>query len=229
MEFFLVGLLILLTALIGIVVTIDSRKRLSPVAHQHRARVAVLLTSNCTKKKYEHIYRSRFEWWSKNFYHVFVVDSCGEMVIPEFHERNVCSFTQDACAGQYASSTVLEYDSIRRAFKQFDNFVGFDLVFKITAKYVFPDINKIITCIAKHTNVVVQNRRRTFTGWQNSEIFALRPSLLYEFISSNKKSFMEKSLFQYTKTRRGKIRLPRIAIEKSWQVARGDGSILKYL
>ena len=223
--------LVFLTVLLVTITIIKLRKGfnislLSPNVQQPRARVAVLLTSHCTKIKYEQIYRRRFEWWSKNFDHVYVVDSCGEMVIPEFHERNVCSFSQDAVVG--TSSTILERESIIQALKKFNNFVGFDLVFKITAKYIFPKMKKTITYIPKLTNVLVQHRHCFWV--QNSEIFAMRPYVLCEFMSNIMHNcMMERTLFQFTYKYPNTIRLPKIKIKKDWRVARGNGSKLRYL
>ena len=182
------------------------------------ARVAILLTSYCTPHRYNTIYQRRFDWWLTTYPHVYIVDSAGYLRISE----KVCSFVQQEPKGDLSYCETL---SLRHAFDYFD-FSQFDMVIKITGKYIVPGFQSLT--IPSSCKILLQQRRGNL--WQNSEIVGMAPQAFKKWVNTDPpmRGF-ERALFWQAVMGSAGFRLQKIDITPEWRIPRANGTVLQWL
>lgn len=166
-------------------------------------------------------------WLDETDFDIFIVDSSG-IGIKQTNERlKQYVFTQDPSFEKFSVS-VSEKNSILNAIEYFnDDFLEYDIIFKITGKYFIPNFESVITTIPDDTDIVFQNLQ--ITHGQNTELVGFKPELIKDIILniSHEKSFenvINEVQFnnEYTKHRFQPLLLDEYA-------RRSDGSTLIYL
>ena len=174
------------------------------------------------------LYEKRVKrWLDETDFDIFIVDSSG-IGIKQTNERlKQYVFTQNLDFERFSVS-VSEKNSILNAIEYFnDDFLEYDIIFKITGKYFIPNFESVITTIPDDTDIVFQNLQ--ITHGQNTELVGFKPELIKDIILniSHEKSFenvISEVQFnnQYTKHRFQPLILDEYA-------RRSDGSTLIYL
>ena len=198
----------------------------SPSGPRSSVRVAVLLTSYCTRERYEAVYKARFAWWANNYSDVFIVDSCGEPGVLPASARTL-SFQQAGPEKKKEPSEV-ERVSLVRAFDHFD-FSAYDLVVKVTAKYIVPDVQaRLAMACTPETEMVVQYRHKPW--WQQCELFGMKPVMFRRWLSCPLVGmYLEAALYVTMLFVKKGARLEKIPIAQEWRLARSDGATLLVL
>jgi hypothetical protein len=171
------------------------------------------------------MYEKRVHRWLNNTdLDIYIVDSSG-IGINQKHERlHQYVFEQDLEISKNSVS-VCEKNSILKAIEYFkEDFLKYNIVFKITGKYFIPDFEEIITQIPENIEVVLQNL--TITHGQNTEIVGFKPEIIREIIEfiANGFSFENTMYIINTLPKYKKYRLPRIKLDD--YTKRSDNSIL---
>ena len=191
--------------------------------YPYRTKCCVLLTMYV--KNNPEIYEKRVHKWLNNTnLDIYIVDSSG-IGINQKHERlRQYIFEQESEFSNYSVS-VCEKNSILKAIEYFEeDFLKYNIVFKITGKYFIPDFEEIITQIPENIEVVLQ--KLTITHGQNTEIVGFKPEIIREIIEfiTPDLSFEKTMYIINTLPKYKKYRLPRLKLDD--YTKRSDGSIL---
>jgi len=208
---------------------IKNRLSFTPVRnYPYRTKCCVLLTMYVKNNK--ELYEKRvYRWLNDTNLDIYIVDSSG-IGIKQKHERlHQYVFKQDLEIGKYSVS-VYEKNSILKAIKYFEeDFLNYNIVFKITGKYFIPDFEKIITPIPNNIEIVLQNLR--ITHGQNTEIVGFKPEIIKEIIECIENDNFFISSFESVMyiinnnlSKYKKYRLPKIKLDD--YTKRSDDSIL---
>ena len=174
------------------------------------------------------LYEKRVKrWLDDTDFDIFVVDSSGVGIKQSNERLKQYVFTQNPNF-ERVSVSESEKNSILNAIEYFnDDFLEYDIIFKITGKYFIPNFDYVITNIPDDTDIVFQNLQ--ITHGQNTELIGFRPELIKDIILniSHEKSFenvMREVQYnnEYTKYRFQPLILDEYA-------KRTDGSTLIYL
>ena len=174
------------------------------------------------------LYEKRVKrWLDETDFDIFIVDSSGIGIKQTNQRLKQYVFTQEPYFERFSVS-VSEKNSILNAIEYFnDDFLEYDIIFKITGKYFIPNFESVITTIPDDTDIVFQNLQ--ITHGQNTELVGFKPELIKDIILniSHEKSFenvMREVQFnnEYTKHRFQPLILDEYA-------RRSDGSTLIYL
>lgn len=212
----------------------------APYRHAHSVgdktqyHIAVMLTTFITEDpKRKQMYEQNVKrWLSETDFDIFLVDSSNQGLSSVQHPRlHVLVFDQSKDPGvseSYLSNK--EKNSVLKAYHHFRNKLHeFDYVFKITGKYVIPNLRSLSETIPKGTDIIVQHLQ--ITHGQNTECVGFRPHALMpvmNLVQNEETREFEKVMHQLTSSNKFKVhRLPPITLDQG--IKRTDGSILKEL
>ena len=190
----------------------------------------ILLTMYIGKNnKKRNIYIDRLNKWLNNTdFDIYIVESSGEILNIKNTRLYQYSFDQNKDKLNLKNSTILEKNSIIKAYQNFkDKFKNYDFIFKITGKYYIPSLEKIIKNIKFDTDIIFQNRG--FYNIQNTEITGYRSSLIYDITNQVKDNLIYEEQIRDIQRKNGlkAYRLPPLKLNDYTE--RGDGNILKFL
>ena len=174
------------------------------------------------------LYEKRVKrWLDETDFDIFIVDSSG-VGIKQTNERlKQYVFTQNSNF-ERVSVSVSEKNSILNAIEYFnDDFLEYDIIFKITGKYYIPNFDYVITTIPNDTYIIFQNLQ--ITHGQNTELIGFRPDLIKDIILniSHEKSFENVMREVQYNNEYTKYRLQPLILDE--YAKRSDGSTLVYL
>lgn len=174
------------------------------------------------------LYEKRVKrWLDETDFDIFIVDSSG-VGIKQTNERlKQYVFTQNSNF-ERVSVSVSEKNSILNAIEYFnDDFLDYDIIFKITGKYFIPNFDYVITTIPNDTDIIFQNLQ--ITHGQNTELIGFRPDLIKDIILniSHEKSFENVMREVQYNNEFTKYRLQPLILDE--YAKRSDGSTLVYL
>jgi hypothetical protein len=174
------------------------------------------------------LYEKRVKrWLDETDFDIFIVDSSG-IGIKQTNERlKQYVFTQEPYFDRFSVS-VSEKNSILNAIEYFnDDFLEYDIIFKITGKYFIPNFDYVITTIPDDTDIVFQNLQ--ITHGQNTELVGFRPNIIKDIILniSHEKSFENVMREVQYNNEYIKHRFPPLILDE--YARRSDGSTLIYL
>ena len=192
-----------------------------PVASS-QLRVAVILTMYATESR-KSMYMRRLEWWRASELPVYLVCSKGDGHMGK-HPNNFYFYQNEPEVTLNPSN--VERASVLKFMKQF-NSQDYDIIFKVTGKYIAPHLLELVKYILPTTDIVLQHRNDK-DGGQHCEIFGIRPNLMDSLMRYKTDLSLEKSLTQFC---HGRIiqRLPPIGIKPEWRIARSFGDTLTYM
>ena len=127
------------------------------------------------------LYEKRVKrWLDDTDFDIFVVDSSGVGIKQSNERLKQYVFTQNPNF-ERVSVSESEKNSILNAIEYFnDDFLEYDIIFKITGKYFIPNFDYVITNIPDDTDIVFQNLQ--ITHGQNTELIGFRPELIKDII-----------------------------------------------
>lgn len=188
--------------------------------------VAIVLTMWRSPQR-EAMYESRIKWWKAHVNKpnaVFLLDSYGSLQ----NSSHVLSFNQSIHFDKKKSSSTYELFALKAAIDRWPVLRKYDYMFKITCKYVIPDLMGWIQSYNPTTSIVIQN-----FGNANTEVLGLHTKKMDEIISkltslNRVKCCIENALLeikkQYTVTK-----MPRFYVPPVFKTKRGAGDILPFL
>ncbi len=214
-EFLCIFIIIIISILIYDLNAIPTINKLNPKP----LKCCILLTMYVNNKKslYENIVQ---RWLNETNLDIYIVDSSNtplSIIHPRlfpYHFKQTDDFAT-------LEPSKYEVDSILKA-NQYFNFKKYDMVIKVTGKYFIPDLERILHLIPD-TDMVVQCRTDTY-GRQNTEILAIKSSMIKILNQYNGKCNLETFIFQLKCV---KHRFMLFKLDSF--VPRGDGSILRCL
>ena len=186
-----------------------------------RLRVAVVLTMYATESR-KNMYMRRLEWWRSSGLPVYLVCSKGDGHMGE-HKNNFYFRQNEPKVKKNPSNA--ERASLLMFMKQF-NCRDYDIIFKVTGKYIIPCLPELMKYILPTTDIVLQHRNDQ--GYQYCEIFGIRPNLMNSLMCYQTALPLEKSLAQFCHGHNIQ-RLPPIGIKPDWRTTRSHGDTLTYL
>jgi len=193
-----------------------------PITNISTPRVAILLTMYGTESR-RSMYLKRMEWWYATRLNIYSVCSKGDALFGNY--PNHLSFQQTQ-PEQKSKPSNTERVSILTAIDTFNMIEKYDIVFKVTCKYIVPGLSELLKHIHPLSDFVLQSRFST--TFQHCEILGARPCLLRELMTYNTQNSLERSLYLFSQHYTFQ-RLPAINILPEWYVPRSDGSTLLYL
>ena len=188
-------------------------------------RVAVLLTMFASPARFP-MYAPRIQWWEEHSgLDIFIVDSSGSGLAQlKDHSRVFCFKQSQPEALNMPSAT--ETESLQRALAHFAiQFASYDMVIKVTAKYIIPGLAEQCNTIDPCVDLILQHR--TDTCGQNCEVFGARPFLFSKMLT-NAADGMESNLAECMSIHPFQ-RMDPLALPVEWRVPRSHGDILTYL
>lgn len=201
-----------------------------------RRPTCILLLTACVAppKSSPNDHNTRIEWYTDALQSyltntnldVCIVESSGYH-FPLNHPRlKQHTFIQDA---GITSSTKAEAYSILQAFDS-GMLDGYDIVIKLTGKYILPQLEDTLRMIPKTASIIYQHTKNDDIYWQHSEIFGCKKEFvksIYEKIWKGTQ-FMEEAIYDVHK-RLGvsAFTLPPLQVAK--HVPRADGTIMQQL
>jgi hypothetical protein len=166
----------------------------------------------------------------ETLFDIYVIDSAHrpfEIKHPRFKQYN---FAQEP---NQTSSTKMEIISVRNLLQQFPqlNDTNYDMIFKVTGKYVLPHLNYLMKHVPVGTDVLVQHHVSHELGFQNTEYFAAKPSVFrFIFQQMTFDLFLEQGIYQILLDNHHQwqcYRMPPLTLDT--RTPRGDNAILTYL
>ena len=166
------------------------------------------------------LYTKRIKWWINNTnLPIYIVDS-NNIGFPELldeykkSKRIFCySFNQnDYIKKNKYHQTKYELLSLKNAFNYFkDAWNQYTMIFKITGKYVLPELETKISTIPYNNDIVLQQRHKF--KWQNTEIIGISKKIFMSLLNSlDDNKIFEKIIFlelhKYTTSRLDKLQIP---------------------
>ena len=188
----------------------------------HIPRVAILLTMYGTESR-RSMYLKRLDWWYATQLNVYSVCSKGDNLFVNY--PNHLSFKQKK-REQKSQPSNTERISIINAIDTFNMIEKYDIVFKVTCKYIVPGLSELLQHIHPLSDFILQSRFST--NVQHCEVIGARPGLLRELMKYKTNISLEESLHLFSRQYISK-RLPTIKILPEYRTPRSDGKVLLYL
>ena len=193
-------------------------------------RCAILLTTYTGSKSATQQDENRIKMYMKNIHNwldtgldIFIVNS-SPYIFPFKHPRlKQHSFRQP---DGLTSSSLLEGNSVREAYRVFSRFSEYDYVFKITGKYYCPEFPSLIERIPADTDILLQY----ISVFQaHTEVVGARPEILLEiYREAGIHDSVESCLSDILIENKYRVyKLPKLSIKNKNN--RGNGSLLEYL
>lgn len=218
----LLCVLLFLIVVIMIILTTDNTPIIPIIKNKHPLKCCILLTMYV--KNRENLYTNIVNrWLNETNLDIYIVDSSNKGISINHPRLFQYKFEQ---LENFAvkNPSIYEVNSILEAIRHF-NFKNYDMVIKITGKYFIPQLETCIDYLPK-SDIILQYR--TDTNGQNTEILAIKPSLIYDVISGyrNNQSCLENFICNI-KNNYNSYRFYSFKLDSL--VKRSDGSVLNFL
>ena len=196
-------------------------------------KIAVLLTTYITsEQERKDMYLRNIQRWLRDTdLDIYVVDSSNQGVAIQHPRLKVLTFDQaKANLPHNPTLSYKERTSLLKAYAHFEEHLqAYDYVFKITGKYVIPQLQAYADSAPPGTDVICQNLQ--ITHGQNTELLGVRPYLLAPLVSkieNTEDRNFERIMHETVQSSPWTIhRLLPIPLDQSYP--RSDGSTLKEL